>query len=170
MLNGKLRAIERPLDAVEEPPLVLLRAYWREAAAGRRCLPSIELRPERFAQALEYIGIVERVEAPRRGHRVRLCGANIENKDFGIVRGAFLEDARPAWYRDHLVAEVAGAMARAEPVYQRVEADIDDKTFAFSRLMLPLASSTGACDMILVASVRPSDQIVSAIRARLMLA
>ena len=52
-------------------------------------------------------------------------------------------------------------------VCQRVEAEIDKLTFAFTRLMLPLASSGGACDMLLVASVRPSNEIVSAIRARL---
>jgi hypothetical protein len=170
MLTGKLSAFERPLDQIEEPPLVLLRDYWREAAAGRPCLPSAELRPERFASVLEHIGIVERVASPRRGHRIRLCGADIENKDFGIVRGAFVEDARPPWYRDHLVSEVTAAIERAQPAYQRVEATMDDKTFAFSRLLLPLASASGVCDMLLVATIRPSDRIVSAIRARLPLA
>lgn len=170
MLTGKLRAFERPLDQIEEPRLVLLRDYWREAAAGRPCLPSAELRPERFASALEHIGIVERVVSPRRGHRIRLCGADIENKDFGIVRGAFLEDARLPWYRDRLVGEVAAAMARAAPIYQRVEAAMDDKTFAFARLLLPLSSGGGDCDMLIVATIRPADRVVSAIRARLPLA
>ena len=170
MVTGKLSAAERPLDTIQEPPLAVLRDYWREATAGRACLPSSELRPERFARALEHTAIVERIETPRRGHRIRLCGADMENRDFGIRRGAFLEDAQPTWYRDHLVAQVAGAIARAEPVYQRVEAVIDGNAFSFTRLMLPLASAGGACDMLLVATVRPSDQIVSAIRARLALA
>jgi hypothetical protein len=170
MLTGNLSAIERPLDAIQEPPLVLLRDYWREAAAGRPCLPSSELRPERFASTLEHVAIVERVTDPRRGHRVRLCGADMENKDLGIVRGAFLEDAQPPWYRDHLVSEIAAAMARAQPIHQRVEATLDGKTFAFTRVMLPLSSATAICDMLLVATVRPSNQIVSAIRARLPIA
>ncbi len=51
------------------------------------------------------------------------------------------------------------------------QAELDGKAFAFNRLMLPLASAAGsACDMLLVATVRPSDHIVSAIRARLALA
>ncbi|HEY7611150.1 MAG TPA: hypothetical protein VIF14_18125 [Alphaproteobacteria bacterium] len=170
MLNGKLKAFEEPLDAVAEPPLVLLRDYWREAVAGRPCLPNSELRPERFAPALEHIAIVERLSAPRSGHRIRLCGADIENKDFGLVRGAFLEDAQPAWYRDHLLGEVSRAIARAEPVRQRVEAEIDGKSFTFTRLMLPLSSGTGACDMLLVATIRPSQHVVTAIRARLAMA
>lgn len=170
MLTGKLRAIERPLDGIEEPPLAQLRDYWRTAVAGRACLPNSELRPERFAAALQHIAIVEQVAAPRAGLRIRLCGSDIENKDFGLVRGAFLEDVRPAWYRDHLVGEVAGAFARAVPIYQRVEAEIDKKSFAFARLMLPLAGAGGACDMLLVATVRPSDHVVSAMRARLTLA
>lgn len=170
MLTGSLSAIERPLDAIQERPLVLLRDYWREAAAGRPCLPSSELRPERFASALEHVAIVERVAGPRRGHRVRLCGADMENKDLGIMRGALLEDARPDWYRDHIVREVAAAITRAEPIHQLVEATLDGKTFTFTRVMLPLASAGRACDMLLVATVRPSNQIVSAIRARLPIA
>lgn len=170
MLTGKLTASERSLDEIRDSPLVLLRDYWRQASAGRACLPSSELRPERFAPALEHIGIIERLESPRRGHRIRLCGADIENRDFGIVRGAFLEDVQPDWYRDHLVAQVTGAIARAAPVYQHIDAEIDGKVFAFTRLMLPLASASGICDMILVATVRPSDHIVTAMRARLALA
>jgi len=171
MVTGRLSAADRPLDTIQEPPLAALRDYWREAAAGRPCLPSSELRPERFARALEHTAILERLEAPRRGHRIRLCGADMENRDFGIVRGAFIEDARPLWYRDHLVEQIAGAIARMEPIYQQVEAELDGKAFTFTRLMLPLSSGTGgACDMLLVATVRPSNHIVSAMRARLALA
>jgi hypothetical protein len=171
MITGRLSAAERPLDTIQEPPLATLRDYWREAVAGRAVLPSGELRPERFAKALEHTAMVERLESPRRGHRIRLCGSDMENRDFGIVRGAFLEDVQPGWYRDHLVEQVAGAIARAAPVYQQVAAELDGKAFAFTRLMLPLASGAGtACDMLLVATVRPSDRIVSAIRARLALA
>ena len=171
MVTGKLSAAERPLDTIKEPPLAMLRDYWRETAAGRACLPSSELRPERFAKALEHTAIVERLEAPRRGHRIRLCGSDIENRDFGIVRGAFVEDAQPAWYRDHLVAQIGGAIARAEPIYQHVAAELDGKAFAFTRLMLPLTSGpASACDMLLVATVRPSDHVVTAMRARLALA
>jgi hypothetical protein len=171
MMTGRLSAAERPLDTIQEPPLAALRDYWREAVAGRAALPSGELRPERFAKALEHTAMVERLDSPRRGHRIRLCGSDMENRDFGIVRGAFLEDVQPAWYRDHLVEQVAGAIARAEPIYQHVAAELDGRAFAFTRLMLPLASGTGgACDMLLVATVRPSNGIVSAMRARLALA
>ena len=86
------------------------------------------------------------------------------------MRGAFLEDARPAWYRDHLVAEVSAAIARAAPIYQRVAAEIDRKSFAFTRLMLPLAGGGGVCDMLIVATIRPSNNLVSAMRARLAFA
>ena len=171
MVTGRLSAADRPLDTIQEPPLAVLRDYWREAAAGRPCLPSSELRPERFARALEHTAILERLEEPRRGHRIRLCCSDMENRDFGIVRGAFIEDGRPPWCREHLVEQIASAIARAEPTYQRVEAELDGKAFAFTRLMLPLSSGTGAvCDMLLVATLRPSDHIVSAIRARLALA
>ncbi len=171
MVTGKLSAAERPLDTIQEPPLATLRDYWREAAAGRAVLPSSELRPERFARALEHTALVERVEAPRPGHRIRICGADLENRDFGLVRGGFIEDVRPAWYRDHLLEQIAGAIARAVPVYQHVEAELDGKAFTFTRLMLPLASGAGTnCDMLLVATVRPSDHVVSAMRARLALA
>lgn len=171
MVTGRLSAADRPLDTIQEPPLAVLRDYWREAAAGRAVLPSGELRPERFAKALEHTALVERVESPRRGHRIRLCGADMENRDFGIVRGAFIEDVKPPWYRDHLVDQVAGAIVRAEPIYQRVEAELDGRAFVFTRLMLPLANGAGgACDMLLVATVRPSDHVVSAMRARLALA
>jgi hypothetical protein len=171
MMDGRLSAVERPLDTIQEPPLVALRDYWREAVAGRAVLPSGELRPERFARALEHTALVEWLEAPRRGHRIRLCGADMENRDFGIVRGAFLEDVQPMWYRDHLVEQVAGAIARATPVYQQVAAELDGRSFAFTRLFLPLASAPERpCDMLLVVSVRPSDHVVNAIRARLALA
>jgi hypothetical protein len=170
MTNGRLRAVERPLEAIEAKPLRVLYAYWVEATAGRPFLPVGELRPERFPQALAHIAIVERTAAPRAGLRVRLCGADVENKDFGIVRGGFLEDVRPDWYRDHLAAEVASAMARAAPVNQRVEAELDDRRFEFARLLLPLSSDGAACDMLMIAAVRPSDRIVDAMRARLSLA
>ncbi len=171
MVSGTLSAVDRPLEAIEEPPLATLRDYWREAVAGRAVLPRSELRPERFARALEHTALVERIETPRFGHRIRLCGSDMENRDFGIQRGAFLEDVRPPWYRDHVVEQVSGAIARALPLYQRVEAVIDGKSFAFARLMLPLASGAGTtCDLLLVATVRPSNQLVSAIRARLALA
>ncbi len=171
MVTGRLSAVERPLDTIQEPPLAVLRDYWREAVAGRAVLPSAELRPERFAKALEHTALVERLDSPRRGHRIRLCGADMENRDFGIQRGAFLEDIRPAWYRDHLVEQVGSAIERAAPVYTQVSAELDGKAFTFTRLMLPLASAAGgACDMLLVATVRPSDSIVNAIRARMTFA
>jgi hypothetical protein len=170
MVTGKLTAVEQPLEAIKEPPLAVLRDYWRDTARGRPCVPNSELRPEKFATVLEHTAIVERLEQPRLGHRIRLCGADMENRDFGILRGAFVEDARPPWYRDHLVAELTGALARARPIYQHVAAEIDGRSFSFTRLMLPLTSGSGVCDMLLVATVRPSDSVVSAIRARLALA
>jgi len=170
MVTGKLTAVAQPLEAIKEPPLAVLRDYWRDTARGRPCVPSSELRPEKFAAALEHTAIVERLEQPRRGHRIRLCGADMENRDFGILRGAFIEDAQPPWYRDHLVSEITGALARARPLYQHVDAEIDKRSFSFARLLLPLTSGGGACDMLLVATVRPSDSVVSAIRARLALA
>jgi len=170
MVTGTLVAIERPLDEINEPLFLLLRDYWREAAAGRRCLPIKELRPERFARALEHTGLVERTETPRQGLRIRLCGGDMENKDFGIVRGAYLEDAQPEWYRDHLVGEITRAMGRAEPIHQSVKAEINNDTFQFARLMLPLTGGTGDCDVLLIATVRPSSTLVTAMRARLTLA
>jgi hypothetical protein len=170
MLTGNLKAVELPLDAMKEPPLAMLRDYWREAAAGRPCLPSKELRPERFALALEHVAILERVAEPRSGHRIRLCGREMENKDIGFVRGAFLEDAQPPWYRNHLLSEVTGAIARAQPIHQRVEAILEGKTLAFTRVMFPLSSAGGDCDMLLVASVRPSNHVFSAIRGNFALA
>lgn len=168
MATGSLRAIERPLDAIEEKPLAQLYDYWRTVAAGRNVVLNKELRPEAFAPALQHIAIVERAESPRAGLRIRLCGADMENRDFGIVRGAYLEDAKPGWYRDHLVAEIGGAMTRGLPLHQRLEADLDGQRFAFTRLLLPVSSGGERCDMLLVATVRPSDRIVSAMRARLM--
>lgn len=171
MVTGKLIAADRPLDTIQEPPLLVLRDYWRTATAGRGVLPSGELRPEHFAKALEHTALLERVTSPRPGHRIRLCGSDMENRDFGIVRGAFIEDVQPSWYRDHLVEQIAAAIVRSAPVYQHVAAEIDGKAFAFSRLMLPLGSGAGAgCDMLLVATVRPSNQVVNAIRARMTLA
>ena len=170
MPTGSLRAFERPLDAVKEKPLAQLLAYWREATAGRPFLINAELRPENFAAALQHVAVIERASAPRAGLRIRLCGADLENKDFGIARGAFLEDTQPNWYRDHVVGEVEGALARVLPIYQQVEAEIGDAKFSFARLLLPLSSDGKACDMLLVAAIRPSDSIVSAIRARLSLA
>ena len=170
MPTGTLRAVEQPLDAIAERPLRLLYDYWREAVAGRAVLRKGELRPARFAPAMQHSALVEQVAAPRRGLRIRLCGADIENKDFGIVRGGFLEDMRPAWYRDHLLGELAAAIARAVPIHQRIEAEIDNKRFTFTRLMLPLSTTGAGCDLVMVASVRPSDKIVDAMRARLSLA
>jgi len=91
MVTGRLSAVERPLDTIQETPLTVLRDYWREAVAGRAVLPSAELRPERFAKALEHTALVERLESPRRGHRIRLCGADMENRDLGILRCSMLK-------------------------------------------------------------------------------
>lgn len=168
MASGSLRAIERPLDFIEEKPLAQLYDYWRKVATDRNVVLNKELRPEAFAPALQHIAIVERAAAPRAGLRIRLCGADMENRDFGIVRGAYLEDVQPDWYRDHLVAEIGGAIARGLPLHLRIEAELDGQRFVFTRLLLPLSSGGGSCDMLLVATVRPSDHIVSAIRARLM--
>jgi len=170
MATGNLRAIERPLDAIEEKPLAQLYAYWRATAAGRPIIHNKELRPENFATALQHIAIVERTETPRAGLRIRLCGADMENRAFGIVRGAYLEDVVPQWYRTHVLGEVGGALARCVPIHQRVEAELDGQNFAFTRLLLPLSSGGPVCDMVLVATVRPSDHVVNAIRARLSLA
>ncbi|MGH7005012.1 MAG: PAS domain-containing protein [Alphaproteobacteria bacterium] len=170
MPTGRLRAVERSLDTIEEKPLAQLYAYWREAAAGRPFPLNVELRPERFAAALQHIGIIERAETPRAGLRIRLCGSDIENKDFGITRGAYIEDAQPPWYRDHLAPEIEAAMARVAPVYQRVETEMDEQKVAFARLLLPLTGDGRGGDMLLVAAIRPSDSIVSAIRARLTMA
>ncbi|MCW5773428.1 MAG: hypothetical protein KIT16_17435 [Rhodospirillaceae bacterium] len=170
MLTGTLRTSELPLEAIAEPPLGTLYGYWRDAVKGRSCLPASEMRPELFARALPYIAIVERAEMPRPGLRIRLCGSDIENRDFGLVRGAYLEDVRPEWYRAHLVPAIAGAIDAGRPRYQRIDAEIDGKSYAFTRLLLPLASGGEACDSLIVATVRQSDRIVSEMRARLSLA
>ena len=170
MATGSLRAIERPLDAIEEKPLLLLYDYWQATSAGRRFVQNKELRPEKFAAALQYIAIVERTREPRAGHRIRLCGADMENRDFGVTRGAYLEDVSPPWYREHVVSEVSDAMKRGVPIHQRIEADLGGEIHNFTRLFLPLTSGGGQCDMLLVATVRPSDHIVNAMRARLAFA
>jgi hypothetical protein len=42
--------------------------------------------------------------------------------------------------------------------------------YSFTRLILPLSRTGDACDMLLTATIRHSDSLISAMRARLTLA
>ena len=153
-----MRSIECPLDAVAAEPLQLLLGYWRELAGDGRFARFAELRPERFAQALTHVAVIERVPEADGKLRIRLCGGDIENRETGYVRGGLLDAITPAWYRDHLLAAYRDAMARAVPIHQRVEVEAGGRKCAYTRLILPLSSDGAACDMLIVGAVRPADR------------
>lgn len=156
MPKGHMVAEARDCAAIDAPPLRRLHEYWAGLAAGRPCPARAELKPEEFARALPYVALIERVEggAGAGRLRIRLTGEDIRNPVLGYTRGAFVDEVKPDWYREHLIASYNAALAERAPVYQRVVSHYDEHALEYQRLMLPLSSDGAAPDMLMVATMR----------------
>jgi hypothetical protein len=156
MGSAKMVAESHDCAAIDAPPLRRLHDYWSGLAAGRLCPKRDELRPEAFARALPYVALIEKVAAgPGAGRlRIRLTGEEIRNPVLGYKRGAFVDEIRPAWYREHLIDSYNAALGATKPIYQRVVSHFEERGLEYQRLMLPLSSGGGHADMLMVATMR----------------
>jgi hypothetical protein len=116
-----------------------------------------DLRPERFGAALAHIALVECLADGAKRFRIRLAGTEIENRKFGYVGGAFVEDVEPAHYRDHLVAAYGHACRANAPTFERVVSQYSFGNFVYMRLILPLSGRGNGAGFLLVATERTSE-------------
>lgn len=151
--NG-IQAVERQPAEIDEPRLQQLYDHWNEARGDSPWLLRADLRPESCPTTLPHLALVERRRSHKPSLYIRLTGEEITNPTFGFVKGAFVENLTPDWYRDHLVASYRRAFTDGEARFELVRVVHSYRVILYRRLTLPLSQFGRSVDQLLVATIR----------------
>lgn len=149
-----IRSIDLDPAELDEPKLQQLFDHWSSARQGRPWLMRADFRPEECATVLPHLALIERLAETIPFLKIRLTGDRIANPGFGFVKGGFVEELTPDWYRDHLMTSYMSAFVAGAPLYQLARVVFRCQVILYRRLILPVTRSGDAVDMLLVASVR----------------
>ncbi len=83
-----------------------------------------------------------------------MTGEEICNRALGFAKGRFVEDLRPDWYRDHLMASYRNAFGDGAAHYQLVRVVYSYSVVLYRRVILPLTRFGHSPDLLLIATLR----------------
>ena len=149
-----IRSLELDPAELDEAKLKLLFDHWDSARQGRPWLKRADFRPELCPRVLPHVALIERLAGTIPFLQIRLTGERIANPGFGFVKGNFVEQLTPAWYRDHLMTSYMSAFVAGQAQYQLVRVVFRCQVILYRRLILPVTLAGDRVDMLLVASLR----------------
>jgi hypothetical protein len=82
--------------------------------------------------------------------RVRLRGERVGSGEHSNDGALYIDDNRPPAYRDCQLTDFRTAITRAEPSLHRVSIRAGDDTVSYRRVLIPVALTPGAADMLLL--------------------
>ncbi len=151
--NG-IQSIERDPADIDEPRLQQLFDHWNTARGDAPWLRHADLRPELCPRILPHLALIERRPNRQPSLYIRLTGEEISNRTLGFAKGRFVEDLRPNWYRDHLIATYCGAFADGEAHFQLMRVVYSYSVVLYRRVILPLSRFGHSPDLLLIATLR----------------
>ena len=143
-----------------------LYRYW-QAKRGSGVPTRRDLDPTDIPRLLPHLALIQAVGG---GYRWRVMGSQIVD-DMGcdLTNQPFGGHVRPLWFVGAMTATFDRVLGEGQPVFEgSVYTTADDRTHAVSRLLLPLAASSGTPPMVLLTRItrrRPLDRPANYIRA-----
>ena len=144
----------REATDIDDSSLRQLYEHWNSARGKLHWLKYADFRPECCPRALPHLSVIESRPNSYPSLHIRLMGEEVANPRFGLVKGGFVEDLTPVWYRDHMVATCRQALDAGKPVFQMVRMVYHYQVALSRRLILPVSRLGDKVDVLLVAARR----------------
>lgn len=151
---------ELPVPPAEIPsgPLRDMLAYWERKRGDKPFALRRNIDPTEIPQLLGNIRLVD-IE-PDDVFRFRLYGSKSLNPDRRDMTGLTTRDYEDEGFGQLVTRHYATVAAGQEPRCWHIKASVDDGSYEYMRVVLPLSRSGTACDMLLVKSERVTNPFV----------
>lgn len=141
-----------PLDAIQEPSLADLVAYWRQKKGDRPFALRKDIDPTEMPKLLGSIRLVA-IEAAG-VFRFRLYGMRSTNPDRTDMTGKTTGDYQDKGFAEMVTRHYGAVAAAGEPRCWAIEARVAEGRYAYLRVVLPISFGGEVLDGLLVKSSR----------------
>ena len=143
-------ATQIAIDELGDAKLGRLLAYWAARRSGDELPSRQDLLPEEMGELLGRIALVD-VDHVAQDFRFRLVGTQLRFVLGRDLTGQTFSGLLPAHFEALLRNYCSAAVTRRAPQCIDIVAKRDDQSFSYSTLILPLSSSGGTVDVLLLA-------------------
>ncbi len=140
--------MECALNDIETPYLRRLYAYWDEKRHGRALPARRDLDPREFAFALGHVLLIDVLEDPQR-FKFRLHGSVLSFRARYDMTGRMVDELPNDENRAVLLDRCRDLVATRRPCFARSQRMIDNQTFGYEVVWMPLSSDGESVDMLL---------------------
>ena len=149
-----IQSSARRISDIDDGRLQQLYEHWDNARGNEHWLLHADFRPERCPLVLPYLSVIENRPNHDPSLFIRLTGEEIANRDLGFIKGRFVEQLAPDWYRDHLVSACRQVVSSGKPAFQMVRVVYGYHVALYRRLILPVSLLGNRVDVLLIAALR----------------
>lgn len=155
---AQIEKSELPLEDALSAFIGPVLRHWRDISSGKPVANYKDFRPEEIGAALSHVALIE-LKPNESGQNLflRLVGDEVKNATLGLVKGAYIENVQPDWYRDFTVNCYRDAFEHAEPQFQDIQTLYQGQKFSYRRLLLPMTSDGETVDLMLAATQRSEE-------------
>ena len=139
------------LDAIPDPKLADLYAYWRRQRGDRTLPARTDMKP---AEMFASLGRLHLLDVEGDGvYRYRIYASGVTNPDRLEMTGRTTREYPDRAFAEFVTGHLVESHAKAAPTCNRIDAEVDGKAYRYIRLILPLGAG-GAVTHFLVGTQR----------------
>jgi hypothetical protein len=143
---------------IAHPRLRRLYEYWL-AKRGERKMPSrADLDPLEMTFVIGNIILVDVVDGPPLGFRIRLHGTNLSQRVGFELTGKMLDELPETEFRELARESFTRAVTNAEPRHGRRDRVLDGRLAHYETIILPLSGDGENVDRLLVALIHDDER------------
>ena len=132
------KSVPVALDAIPDPKLADLFAYWRRQCRDRPLPARADMKP---ADMFASIGRLHLLDVEGRGaYRYRIYASGVTNPDRLEMGGRTTQDYPDKGFAAFVTGHLAEAHDAAAPTCYAIDAEVDGKAYRYIRLILPLGA------------------------------
>jgi hypothetical protein len=144
--------------AIREPRLKRLYSYWDSVRRGRRFPSRRDIDPLDFPYVLGNLMLIDVQSKPQR-FWVRLHGTEMVVRARYDLTAKFLDELPDSEFRDYTIERCRQIVAAPAPLWVQHDRELDDRTYRYQALWLPLSDDDVAVTMLMCALIyEPSGE------------
>lgn len=147
-----VRAVRWPWECIapEDGNFVEALQYWQSLRRDGLLPRPRDIDPVKLKPLLGWTHKIDTSDPDPINYYFRLWGSNVTLEEFTSFKGLRISDYPSAPYRDAAIQDYRDVVTSGVPTYQQVLARVNFRSYAYGRLILPLASDERHVNQLLV--------------------